>query len=161
MASRSTDTTLSQKEYARRMRRAAYLRAKELRAKDPKHLAMKAALKQRRREAYQRAKDHRKVTVRKEKERMAERQTEKRAATALELMKLLTSSADPAHSAHRDRAFRAIVIARSGHRDRSEATLAWSTLGCWVRLDGPFSTIRWAWWTRRSQTASARVGSAR
>jgi hypothetical protein len=46
------------------------------------------------------------------------------------------SSARPdwrsAHSAHRDQAFRAIVIARSGHRDRSEATLAWSTLGCWV-----------------------------
>lgn len=93
MAIHSTDTTLSQKEYARRMRRAAYLRAKELRAaKDPKHLAMKSALKQRRREAYQQAKEHRKVTAQKEKDRMAERQAEKRAATDLELMKLLKST---------------------------------------------------------------------
>jgi hypothetical protein len=37
-----------------------------------------------------------------------------------------------AHSAHRDQPFRAMVIARSGHRDRSEATLAWSIPWCWV-----------------------------
>jgi len=43
------------------MRRAAYLRAKEQRATDPRYLAMKEAAKQHRREAYQVAKEHAKA----------------------------------------------------------------------------------------------------
>jgi hypothetical protein len=82
---------VSQKEYARRMRRAAYLRAKEFRAKDPKHLAMKAAVKQRRREAYQQAKERRKVRAQEEKTKLGERKAEKRAATDHELMTLVKS----------------------------------------------------------------------
>jgi hypothetical protein len=93
MADKSNETKLSRKEYAPRMRRAAYLRAKELRAKDPRHLALKEALKQRRREAYQQARERRKVRIQEEKTRLGERQAEKRAATDLELMKLVKSGA--------------------------------------------------------------------
>jgi hypothetical protein len=89
MADKSNETKLSRKEYARRMRRAAYLRAKELRAKDPRHLALKEAVKQRRREAYQQARERRKVRSQEEKARLGERQAEKQAATDLELMKLV------------------------------------------------------------------------
>jgi hypothetical protein len=91
MADKSNETKLSRKEYARRMRRAAYLRAKELRAKDPRHLALKEAVKQRRREAYQQARERRKVRIEEEKTRLGERKAEKRAATDLELMKLVKS----------------------------------------------------------------------
>jgi hypothetical protein len=73
MAEKSGETKLSRKEYARRMRRAAYLRAKELRAKDPRQLAMKEAAKQRRREAYQQAKERRKVKTQAQKARLGER----------------------------------------------------------------------------------------
>jgi hypothetical protein len=93
MAEKSTETKLSRKEHARRMRRAAYLRAKELRAKDPRQLAMKEAAKQRRREAYQQAKERRKVKTQAEKARLGERQAEKRASTDLELMKLVKPGA--------------------------------------------------------------------
>jgi hypothetical protein len=48
------------------MRRAAYLRAKEQRANDPKHLALKEVLKQRRREAYRKAKERNKAKIRQE-----------------------------------------------------------------------------------------------
>jgi hypothetical protein len=75
------------------MRRAAYLRAKELRAKDPRQLAFKEAVKQRRREAYQKAKERRKVRSQEEKTALGERQAEKRAARNLELMKLVRPGA--------------------------------------------------------------------
>src|SRR6185503_15127899 len=48
---------LAQKE----MRRQAYQKAKERRAKDPRYLQMKEAAKARRREHYQRVKQHRKA----------------------------------------------------------------------------------------------------
>jgi hypothetical protein len=94
MADKSNDTKLSRNEYARRMRRAAYLRAKELRAKDPKQLAWKEVVKQRRREAYQQAKERRKVRSQEEKTGLGERRAEKRVATDLELMKLVKSGAN-------------------------------------------------------------------
>jgi hypothetical protein len=47
---------LSRKEWARQQRRAAYRRAKEHRANDPKQLAFKEAMKGRRREANEAAK---------------------------------------------------------------------------------------------------------
>src|SRR5258708_35318964 len=94
MAEKSIGTQLSRKEYARRMRRAAYLRAKEWRAKDPRQLALKETVKRRRREAYQQAKDRRKVKIQEEKTRLEDRQGEKRAATDLELMELVKSGVD-------------------------------------------------------------------
>jgi hypothetical protein len=54
---------LSRKERARRIRREAYMRAKEQRATDPRYLAMKDAAKLRRREAYEAAKDRAKAAA--------------------------------------------------------------------------------------------------
>ena len=61
MAKDPKEGDLSRKERARQMRRAAYLRAKEQRATDPRYLAMKEAAKLRRREAYLVAKDRAKA----------------------------------------------------------------------------------------------------
>jgi len=52
---------LPQKEFAKKMRHEAYLRAKEYRKTDPRQIAMKEKLKQQRREAYQKAKERGKV----------------------------------------------------------------------------------------------------
>jgi len=49
----------SRKEQARLLRRAAYQKAKAQRATDPKHLAMKEAMKERRRQAARLAKEKR------------------------------------------------------------------------------------------------------
>ena len=54
------DPKLSRKEFAKQMRRAAYERAKEFRATDPKQVAFKEAMKQRRRDANDVAKDRQK-----------------------------------------------------------------------------------------------------
>lgn len=70
-------TRLSRKEWARQQRRAAYLRAKEHRATDPKQLAFKEAMKERRREVNEMAKARRKAAT---KEQRARRAEEKRAA---------------------------------------------------------------------------------
>lgn len=51
---------LSRAELAKELRRAAYQRAKERRAKDPRFIAMKEAAKAQRREAYQQFKEKRK-----------------------------------------------------------------------------------------------------
>jgi hypothetical protein len=64
---------LTRKERARQERRAAYLKAKERRANDPRLIAIKEAMKMRRREAYQLAKERKKVAI-------AERQAQTRAA---------------------------------------------------------------------------------
>lgn len=99
MAKKSTEPKVSRKEDARRKRRAAYVRAKELRAKDPRHLALKAAAKLRRREVYRQTKEKRKVRIQEEKARARERQAEKRATTDVELMKLVKPGAPPTNSA--------------------------------------------------------------
>jgi hypothetical protein len=52
---------LSQKDFAKKMRREAYLRAKEYRKTDPRQIAMMEKLKQQRRDAYQKAKERGKV----------------------------------------------------------------------------------------------------
>lgn len=52
---------LSQKEFAKKFRRDAYLRAKEFRKTDPRMIAMKDKLKLQRRDAYQKAKERAKV----------------------------------------------------------------------------------------------------
>ena len=71
---------LSRKERARQQRRAAYLRAKEFRANDPKQLAFKEAMKQRQREANQASNERRKASAKELKARRAERQASQRAA---------------------------------------------------------------------------------
>jgi hypothetical protein len=58
-----TTEVISRKEHARLLRRQAYQRAKQLRATDPRHLALKEALKQRRRAAYQAVKAKRKAAA--------------------------------------------------------------------------------------------------
>jgi hypothetical protein len=58
---RAPPERLSQKEYAKKMRHEAYLRAKEYRKTDPRQIAMKEKLKQQRRDAYQKAKERRKA----------------------------------------------------------------------------------------------------
>jgi hypothetical protein len=60
-----SEGTLPRKEWARRQRRAAYLRAKEQRASDPKQRAFMEAMKERRREANERAKARRKAVTKK------------------------------------------------------------------------------------------------
>jgi hypothetical protein len=62
------------------MRRAAYLRAKEQRATDPRYLAMKEASKLRRREAYQAAKGRAKATAAARKQVQKERADAERVA---------------------------------------------------------------------------------
>lgn len=52
---------LSKKEFAKKMRREAYLRAKTFRKTDPRQIAMMENLKQQRRDAYQKSKERWKV----------------------------------------------------------------------------------------------------
>jgi hypothetical protein len=54
-------SVISRKELARELRRQAYQRAKQARANDPRHQAMKERAKQQRRELYQKAKQQRKA----------------------------------------------------------------------------------------------------
>jgi hypothetical protein len=89
----------SRKEVARRLRREAYQRAKEARARDPKYIALKEAVKQRRREAYREAKARKQTAVLEQKARASEREREKhaqeRAETDAELMKLVKRGKGP------------------------------------------------------------------
>jgi hypothetical protein len=94
MAEQSKEAKLSRKAYARQMRRAAYARAKAQRATDPRHLALKEAMKQRRRKAYRQAKERRKAPAEEQKARHEKRQAEKRVSLDIELMKLVKSAAD-------------------------------------------------------------------
>jgi hypothetical protein len=73
---------LSRKESARQQRRAAYVRAKEFRANDPKQLAFKEAMKERQREANAAVKERRKAAAKEQKARRAE---SNRAAQACQL----------------------------------------------------------------------------
>jgi len=52
---------LSRKEFAKKMRHAAYLRTKEFRKSDPHQIAMKEKRKQQRRDAYQKVKARAKI----------------------------------------------------------------------------------------------------
>src|ERR1019366_2990117 len=67
MSKDSEERRLSRREWAKKMRREAYERAKERRASDPKYLAMKEEAKKRRREASQVAKERRKAAAKKRK----------------------------------------------------------------------------------------------
>jgi hypothetical protein len=81
---------LSRKEWARQQRRAAYLRAKEFRANDPKQLAFKEAMKERQREANAASKERRKAAAKEDQARRAERQASQRAARDQQLMMMVS-----------------------------------------------------------------------
>lgn len=51
---------ISKKDFAKKIRREAYLRAKEFRKSDPRILALKALAKEQRKAAYQKAKERNK-----------------------------------------------------------------------------------------------------
>lgn len=76
----------TRKERARQQRRAAYLRAKEYRATDPKQLAFKEAMNERRRDANGIARERRKAVAKEQKARRAEGQAQPRAAPELQLI---------------------------------------------------------------------------
>lgn len=56
-ADQSPPERLSKKEFAKKMRREAYLRIKEFRTADPRQIARIEILKQQRRDAYQKSKE--------------------------------------------------------------------------------------------------------
>ena len=80
---------LSRKELARQQRRAAYVRAKEHRASDPKQLAFMEAMKERRREANEIVKERRRAIA---KEQRAQRAEQKRAAQYQQLRMIVSPS---------------------------------------------------------------------
>jgi hypothetical protein len=63
----SSDKKLSRKEYAKKLRREAYQRAKEFKKNDPREIARKEKAKEQRREAYKKAKERSKETKEKKK----------------------------------------------------------------------------------------------
>jgi hypothetical protein len=70
---------LTRKEQARQLRRAAYQKAKERRANDPRMKAIKEAMKLRQRAAYQAARERRKAAVAEQDRRRTEREAKMRA----------------------------------------------------------------------------------
>ena len=80
---------LSQKEFAKRMRREAYLRAKEYRKTDPRQIAMMEKLKQQRRDAYQKVKERGKVLKAERNKTAAEKAAEDRVAEGKSLLATL------------------------------------------------------------------------
>jgi hypothetical protein len=80
---------ISRKELGRLLRKRAYERQKAQRAKDPKFIAMKEAVKQRRRELYQREKERRKAVRAEEKAKERAKRAEERAVADFELMKMV------------------------------------------------------------------------
>ena len=77
---------LSQKEFAKKMRHEAYLRAKEYRRTDPQQIAMKEKLKQQRRDAYQKAKERGKLIRAERKKAASEKAAEDGAAAGQALL---------------------------------------------------------------------------
>jgi hypothetical protein len=66
----SSGQKLSKKEYAKKLRREAYQRAKEYKKNDPREIARKEKAKEQRREAYQKAKERSKVAKKDKKPKM-------------------------------------------------------------------------------------------
>jgi hypothetical protein len=63
----SSGQKLSRKEYAKKLRREAYQRAKEIKKNDPREIARKEKAKLQRREAYKKAKERNKEAKEKKK----------------------------------------------------------------------------------------------
>jgi hypothetical protein len=87
------------KEQARQIRKQAYQSAKERRAKDPKYIAMKEAVKERRRAEYQKIKERRKAVASEQKTKLKDEKAAQRASKDLELMQMVqratNASKDP------------------------------------------------------------------
>jgi hypothetical protein len=79
---------LTRKERARQLRRAAYLKAKEQRANDPRLAAIKEAMKKRRREQYEVMRERRKAAL-------AERQAKTRATNDAAMRQSLKAGTKP------------------------------------------------------------------
>jgi hypothetical protein len=86
------DPKLSRKEQARQLRRAAYQKAKQRRAIDPRLIAIKEAMKLRQRAAYQAAKERRKAAVAEQDRKQREQQAEVRAAREMAMKEPGTKS---------------------------------------------------------------------
>ena len=84
-----TPERLSRKDFAKKVRREAYLRAKEFRKTDPRQIAMKDKLKQQRRDAYQKAKARGQVFKAERKKAADETATADRAAKQKDLMAMV------------------------------------------------------------------------
>lgn len=67
MDSETEQKSPSKKDLAKKMRREAYLRAKEYKKNDPREIARKAQAKEMRRAAYQKAKEKNKAAKKREK----------------------------------------------------------------------------------------------
>ncbi|MBI3550880.1 MAG: hypothetical protein HY077_00050 [Elusimicrobia bacterium] len=84
---------LSKKEFAKKMRREAYLRAKEYRKTDLRQIAMMEKLKQQRRDAYQKSKERWKIVKAERKNEADGKVAEDRVAKQKNLMaKLVPAS---------------------------------------------------------------------
>jgi len=84
---------LSQKEFAKKMRREAYLRAKEYRKTDPRMVAMMEKLKQQRRDAYLKVKERGKAIKAERQKAANEKDSKDRAAKQQDMMaKLVPAS---------------------------------------------------------------------
>lgn len=75
---------LSRKEYAKKLRREAYQRAKEYKKNDPREIARKEKAKEQRREAYQKAKERNKA-AKKEKDKKPKLELKEQLVMASEL----------------------------------------------------------------------------
>jgi hypothetical protein len=80
----SSGQKLSRKEYAKKLRREAYQRAKEYKKNDPREIARKEKAKEQRREAYQKAKERSKV-AKKEKDKKLKIDLSEQLVRAVEL----------------------------------------------------------------------------
>ena len=98
MGKDSEEWQISRREWAKKMRREAYERAKERRASDPKYLAMKEEAKKRRREGSQVAKERRKAADEKRKlagkEREATEPVANRATAVERLRGMMRTASD-------------------------------------------------------------------
>jgi hypothetical protein len=80
----SSGQKLSKKEFAKKLRREAYQRAKEFKKNDPREIARKEKAKEQRREAYQKAKERNKA-AKKDKEKKPKLDLKDQVVRAVEL----------------------------------------------------------------------------
>ncbi len=80
----TSEPKLTKKEYAKKLRREAYQRAKEYKKNDPREIARKEKAKEQRREAYQKAKERSKA-ARKDKDKKPRMDLTEQLVRAVEL----------------------------------------------------------------------------
>ncbi len=118
MTEASEERKLTRKEFAREMRRAAYQRAKEQRANDPKQQALKEAMKQRRKQAYQDAKARRAADPKQIELKEAMKQRRKEASEAAkERRRAMKGEQRQKERASKDRNLLQLVLIPGGKED--------------------------------------------